>query len=99
MRPSITRTTSPKGKPEEKTLGFGRFFTDHMAVTEWTEGKGWSPPQVVPYAPIALEPSAGVLHYGQAMFEGLKAFRGHDGVVRIFRGDAHAARLAAGAPR
>jgi branched-chain amino acid aminotransferase len=98
MRPPLTRSTNPKVKPEEKTLGFGKFFTDHMVTMEFS-GDKWHSPKVVPYGPLPLEPAAGALHYGQAMFEGLKAFRGHDGIVRLFRGDAHAVRLTHGAPR
>jgi branched-chain amino acid aminotransferase len=70
-----------------------------MVTMEWTQEHGWAAPQIVPYGPLPLDPAAGALHYGQAMFEGLKAFRGQDGQVRIFRGDAHAKRMANGAPR
>jgi branched-chain amino acid aminotransferase len=98
LRPAVTRTSSPKTRPDQSKLGFGKYFSDHMVTMEWTE-RGWQEPQIVPYAPLSLDPAAGALHYGQAMFEGLKAFRGQDGVVRMFRGDAHAKRLANGAPR
>jgi branched-chain amino acid aminotransferase len=70
-----------------------------MVTMEWTQEHSWGEPSVVPYGPLPLDPAAGALHYGQAMFEGLKAFRGQDGKVRLFRGDAHAKRMAAGAPR
>src|SRR5258705_8168360 len=97
--PRIVRTNSPKTRPDSNRLGFGRYFSDHMVTMEWVQDRGWLEPQVVPYGPLPLEPSAGVLHYGQAMFEGLKAFRGDDGVVRLFRADANASRMAVGAPR
>ncbi len=94
----ITRTSTPKPKPDPKKLGFGKYFSDHMAMHEWVDGK-WGEPSLQPYGPIPMDPAAGALHYGQAMFEGLKAFRGEDGVVRLFRADANASRLANGAPR
>src|SRR5438132_13218918 len=95
----ITRTTNPKPKPDPAKLGFGKYFSDHMVTVEWVAERGWLEPEVVPYGPLPIDPAAGVLHYGQAMFEGLKAFRGQDGVVRLFRADANARRMAAGAPR
>ncbi|MBL8955204.1 MAG: branched-chain amino acid aminotransferase [Myxococcaceae bacterium] len=94
----ITRTSSPKPQPDVKKLGFGKFFSDHMATCECVDGK-WAEPQLVPFGPLSIDPAAGALHYGQAMFEGLKAFRGEDGKVRLFRADANAKRMAKGAPR
>lgn len=73
-------------------LGFGDVFSDHMFRCEFTDGR-WHSAQIVPYGPIAMEPGALCLHYGQAVFEGLKAFRGVDGVPRIFRPDRNADRL------
>jgi branched-chain amino acid aminotransferase len=90
---SITRTTTLKPKPKDSELGFGNEFTDHMFLMEYQEGKGWYHPRVEPYGPLALDPATAVLHYAQSMFEGLKAFCGHDGVIRLFRPDKHAARL------
>ena len=81
----VTRTTTPKTKPDPNTLKFGQVFTDHMFIMEYTEGKGWHDGQIVPYAPIALDPAAAVLHYGQEMFEGMKAYRARDGRVLLFR--------------
>lgn len=91
MEIKITKTTSPKAKPQGK-LGFGKIFTDHMFVMNYTEGKGWHDARIVPYQPITLDPSAMVFHYGQEMFEGLKAYRGKDGVARLFRPDMNAKR-------
>lgn len=89
----VERTTQPKAKPTDETkLGFGKIFTDHMFLMNYTEGQGWHDPRIVPYAPIALEPSAMVFHYGQEMFEGLKAYRGKDGTPRLFRPDMNAKR-------
>jgi branched-chain amino acid aminotransferase len=86
-------------KPPEKELGFGKFFTDHMFATDWSPERGWHDARIIPYAPIPLDPAAGVLHYGQAMFEGAKAFRAKDGSVSLFRVDRHCERMAHGAPR
>ena len=89
----ITRTTSKKEKPKDKDLAFGNVFTDHMFVANFEEEKGWYDPRVEPYGPFALDPATAVLHYGQSLFEGLKAFRGRDGKIRLFRPDKHVARL------
>jgi len=83
---SITKTTSPKSKPvDESKLGFGQIFTDHMFIMDYEEGKGWYDPRIVPYAPLTLDPSTMVLHYGQAIFEGMKAYRRPDGEINFFR--------------
>jgi branched-chain amino acid aminotransferase len=89
----VTRTSKPQERPADDTLRFGDVFTDHMFMMEYDEGRGWHDPRIVPYAPLTLDPACCVLHYAQAVFDGLKAFRGVDGKVRIFRGDRHAARL------
>lgn len=81
-----------KARPPEHDLGFGRFFTDHLFAADW-DGRGWTDARVVPYGPIALDPAAAVLHYGQEIFEGMKAFRGVDGKVRLFRPFDHARRF------
>ncbi|NLP14138.1 MAG: branched-chain amino acid aminotransferase [Clostridium sp.] len=82
---SIQKTQNPKNKPDPDKLGFGQHFTDHMFVMDYTEGKGWHDPRIVPYGPISLEPSAMIFHYGQAVFEGLKAYKSADGKVLLFR--------------
>jgi branched-chain amino acid aminotransferase len=87
------RSTTPKPRPPEDKLSFGKSFTDHMFMLNYDAGAGWHDPRIVPYQPITLDPATCVLHYAQSVFDGLKAFRGADGVVRIFRPDAHAARL------
>lgn len=81
----IIKTTSPKSRPDQNNLGFGKFFTDHMFIMDYTEGKGWHDPRIVPYGPLPLEPSTMVLHYGQAIFEGLKAYKAKDGSIQLFR--------------
>ena len=70
--------------PEDQ-LGFGKYFTDHMFVIDYSSEKGWHSPRVEPYAEFELYPSAMVLHYGQAIFEGIKAFKTEDGRIVIFR--------------
>ena len=95
----ITMTSAPRARPREEDLGFGKYFTDHMMTMEWSPQRDWHDAQIVPYAPLSLDPAAAVLHYGQAMFEGIKAFRGADGKVRVWRLPRHCARMAAGAPR
>ena len=89
----ITRATTLKPKPKDSELGFGTVFTDHMFVTDFQEEKGWYDPRVEPYGPFSLDPAAAVLHYAQSVFDGLKAFRGRDGTVRLFRPQKHIERL------
>ena len=82
----IELTKTPKQKPaDESKLGFGKIFTDHMYVMPYNKEQGWHDPKIVPYQPITLEPSAMVFHYGQEMFEGLKAYKTEDGRVLLFR--------------
>src|SRR4029453_8184307 len=95
----ITRATQKKSKPRDNELGFGTVFTDHMFVADFQEEKGWDHPRIEPYGPIPLEPAAGGLHYAQAIFDGLKAFRGKDGRVRLFRPQKHVERMSMSAQR
>ena len=89
----ITKTTQPKAKPAPgQKLGFGRIFTDHMFVMNYTEGQGWHDARIVPFQNISLSPAAMVYHYGQEMFEGLKAYKNPDGQVYLFRPDMNAKR-------
>ncbi len=89
----ITRATTKKPKPKGSELGFGTVFTDHMFVADFQEEKGCYDPRIEPYGPLTLDPATAVLHYAQAIFEGLKAFRGVDGRVRLFRPGKHIERL------
>lgn len=75
------------------TLGFGVDFTDYMAHATWTPEDGWHNKRIEPYGPLSLDPAAAVLHYGQEVFEGLKAYRHADGSVWSFRPGYNAARL------
>ncbi len=74
-------------------LSFGRSFTDHMAHMTWTADQGWHDREVIPFAPLSLSPAAAVLHYAQAVFEGIKAYRHEDGSVWTFRPGYNAARI------
>ena len=89
----IELTQTPKAKPVPgQKLGFGKIFTDHMFVMNYTEGKGWHDPRIEPFHNISLSPAAMVYHYGQEMFEGLKAYKGENGDVFLFRPDMNAKR-------
>ena len=84
MNITTTLTTSPKSKPaDESQLGFGKIFSDHMFIMEYEGGK-WTNPRIQPFADISLSPAATVLHYGQEVFEGLKAYRA-GGSIQLFR--------------
>ncbi len=81
----VQRCAAGKPKPDPDTLVFGRTFTDHMFLMDYTAGQGWHGGRIVPYGPISLEPSAMVFHYAQEVFEGMKAYRAPDGGVQLFR--------------
>ena len=85
MKISITKTTTPSTMPPEDKLGFGKVFTDHMLIVDWTESEGWKDARIVPFGRISLHPASTVLHYGAEIFEGLKAYRREDGGVQLFR--------------
>ena len=93
MNISITKTTSPKAKPDQNSLGFGKYFTDHMFIMNYDEGQGWHDARIVPYGPFEIDPASMVLHYAQEVFEGLKAYRTADGSVQLFRPEKNMARL------
>ena len=84
IRVELTKT--PKEKPaDENKLGFGKIFTDHMFMMNYTEGQGWHDARIVPYGPLVLSPACSTLHDGQTVFEGMKAYRAADGRVLLFR--------------
>ncbi len=88
------RTQHPKPKPaDENNLPFGTIFTDHMFMMDYKAGKGWHDPRIVPYGPIPMDPASTGLHYGQLIFEGLKAYRTKDGRVVMFRPDKNMERM------
>ena len=86
MEISITKTTTPSAKPDSNTaLGFGKIFTDHMFIMDYSIDKGWHDARIVPFGRLAIHPASTVLHYGSEIFEGLKAYRRSDGKVQLFR--------------
>jgi branched-chain amino acid aminotransferase len=89
----ITINQNRKPKPEADQLGFGQYFTDHMFLMDYTEGEGWHHPRIVPYQPLALDPSCMVFHYAQTVFEGMKAYLTKDEEVLLFRPDQNFKRL------
>ena len=96
----LTRTASPKAKPtDESKLGFGKIFTDHMFLMDYTAGEGWHDARIVPYAPLPLDPATVVFHYAQEIFEGMKAYRTADGTIQLFRPDCNATRFQDSADR
>ena len=89
----VEKTTNPKQIPgPENPLTFGTIFTDHMFIMDYETGKGWYDPRIVPYGAIPFEPSCMVFHYGQEMFEGLKAYKSDDGRTLLFRPDCNIER-------
>lgn len=93
MEFKIERAKQLKEKPDETKLGFGRHFSDHMLVIDYTEGIGWHDGRIVPYGPIEMDPACMVLHYAQETFEGLKAYRHLDGQIALFRPEINANRF------
>ena len=88
----IEKTQNPKVKPT-KDLGFGKVFSDHMFIMDYTKEKGWHDARIVPFENISLHPAATVFHYGAEVFEGLKAYRRADGTVQLFRPDENVKRM------
>lgn len=100
MEIRIEKTMTPKEKPtDESKLGFGHVFTDHMFVMDYDAGQGWHDARIVPYGDISLSPAAMCLHYGQEIFEGLKAYRTADGSIQLFRPDENFKRMNTSAER
>ena len=100
MEIKVTRAQNLKAKPADPgKLGFGSIFTDHMFMMDYKEDKGWHSPRIVPYGPISLEPAATCLHYGQLIFEGLKAYKTSSGKSVIFRPGDNMARMNRSAER
>ncbi len=80
----ITLAQNKKHQPQSDKLGFGRFFTDHMLVMDYKDG-AWGEPHIMPFDNFSLHPATAVLHYGQGIFEGLKAYKSNDGIISLFR--------------
>ena len=100
---TVTKNESARSAQEREAIlvnpGFGTSFTDHMVDICWSEQGGWHRPRVQPYGPIALDPAAAVLHYGQEIFEGMKAYRHQDGSIWTFRPEENAKRMQRSAKR
>jgi branched-chain amino acid aminotransferase len=100
---AVTKNDSARSVEEREAIlanpGFGTNFTDHMVDICWSAAGGWHRPRVQPYGPIALDPSAAVLHYGQEIFEGMKAYRHQDGSIWTFRPEENAKRMQRSAKR
>lgn len=82
-----------KPKPLASELAFGKIFTDHMLVVDWTRDRGWHDPEITPFENFSVHPGSKVLHYAQELFEGMKAYRGYDGKIRFFRPMHNMARM------
>lgn len=100
---TVERTDSPTSDEALREIlanpRFGKNFTDHMVTIEWNEEQGWHDARVRPYAPLSMDPATTVFHYGQAIFEGIKAYRQPDGSVATFRPTANAERMQRSAER
>ena len=99
MNIRIEKTTTPAQKPDQTKLGFGRYFTDHMFLMDYSPDKGWHDARIVPFANLTLHPAATVFHYGAEVFEGMKAYRRADGQVQLFRPMENVRRLNTSAER
>ena len=93
MEITITHSEKLKSKPDEASLGFGNIFTDYMFSMDYIPDKGWHAPRIEPYASITMDPATMVLHYGQGVFEGLKAYRTKSGQIQLFRPQENIKRL------
>ncbi|MBS4194273.1 branched-chain amino acid aminotransferase [Lederbergia citri] len=89
----VQLSSTKKEKPAFNQLSFGTVFTDHMFVMDYTKGKGWHDARIIPYQPITLDPAAIIFHYGQTVFEGLKAYKTKEDEVVLFRPDENMKRL------
>ncbi|MBG6212198.1 MAG: branched-chain amino acid aminotransferase [Cryobacterium sp.] len=100
---ALTPSTSARAEAERNEIlsdpGFGKHFTDHMVTIDWTLDQGWHDARVIPYGPLQLDPAASVLHYGQEIFEGLKAYRHFDKSIWTFRPEKNAQRMQRSARR
>lgn len=99
MNISITKAAQLKEKTPADQLGFGKVFTDHMFLMDWSSDEGWHDARIVPFGPIALHPACTALHYGSEIFEGLKAYRTASGEVQLFRPEENLRRMNRSAER
>ena len=99
MEIKIEKTLTPKAKPDESSLGFGQYFTDHMFIMDYTRETGWHKARIVPLGNLSLHPACTVFHYGAEIFEGMKAYRTAKGNIQLFRPEQNFARLNSSAER
>lgn len=99
FEPNATPVPANEREAQIADPGFGRVFTDHMAVLRWSEAEGWHEAKITARAPLTVDPATAVLHYAQEIFEGLKAYRHDDGTIALFRADANARRFRESARR
>ncbi|XP_042746609.1 branched-chain-amino-acid aminotransferase, mitochondrial-like, partial [Lagopus leucura] len=95
----VEQSPHPKPKPSPEHLKFGHNFTDHMLTIEWSRADGWGPPHIRPFQDLCLHPASSALHYAVELFEGMKAFRGADDKIRLFRPELNMARMGRSAQR
>ncbi len=90
----IEKTACPKAKPaDESKLGFGKLFSDHMALVDWNKEEGWHDARIIPFGNFSIHPASTCLHYGSEIFEGLKAYRTADDTIQLFRPMENAKRM------
>lgn len=99
MEIKITKTTTPKAKPDVSKVAFGTEFTDHMFIMDYTPELGWHDARIVPFGNISLHPATTALHYGAEIFEGMKAYRTPEGKIQMFRPVENARRMNSSADR
>ncbi|MGN1473925.1 MAG: branched-chain amino acid aminotransferase [Eubacteriales bacterium] len=99
MEIRFEKTSCPKEKPEASQLGFGKYFTDHMFLMDYSREQGWHNARIVPFGNLSLHPACTALHYGAEIFEGLKAYRRADGGIQLFRPIENARRMRNSAER
>lgn len=100
MQIRVTKTEHPMDKPaDEKNLSFGDTVADHMFLMDYEAGNGWKNPRIEPYGGLTLDPAAMAIHYGQEIFEGLKAYRNEDGSIYLFRAKENFMRMNRSATR
>ena len=85
MELAMTTSEKLRSKPDDANLGFGTIFTDYMFNMDYATDKRWHSPRIEPYASIEMDPATMVFHYGQAVFEGLKAYHTDTGAIQLFR--------------
>lgn len=99
LNPNANPTSDASREAKIAEGGFGKHYTDNMVIAEWSEKTGWGDAELKAYGPLALDPATSVLHYGQEIFEGMKAYGQPDGGVSLFRPDANGARFKRSAER